>query len=175
MNYFKKLFSFDDVEKDITQNTRLAEVVEQLEGLPEEEANYLALFSYLMARVAYADLQTSEEELKQMKEILAEKSQLSSEKIEIVISLVKERSELSGGTDNYLVARDFYEISSKSQREELLRCLFLVSSADDSITSDEEAELRKIAQELKLSDAAFTEIRAEFRQYREVLKGMPSR
>ncbi len=54
----------------------------------------------------------------------------------------------------------------------MLRCLFAVTAADDSISLAEEEELRQVASELGLELADYTSIRSEFRDQREVLRGL---
>ena len=50
----------------------------------------------------------------------------------------RRRAQLAGGTENFLVTREFKEIATREQCRELLDCLFAVSAADDSISGVEE-------------------------------------
>ncbi|HSN53872.1 MAG TPA: TerB family tellurite resistance protein, partial [Candidatus Sulfomarinibacteraceae bacterium] len=61
---------------------------------------------------------------------------------------------------------------AEGDRERLLHCLFAVTAADDSISLVEEEEIRQVANELGVEHAQFTEIRAAFRDKREVLRGL---
>ena len=144
----------------------------ELDRLPEKEAQHLACFGFLMGRVAHADLDISSEEIEKISEILKLKGGLSQEKSQLVAQMIKEKNELFGATDNYLAARVFYDSTEYGQRMDLMRCLFMVSAADDSISLSEENELKKIAAELKILDEDYLDVRSDFREYREVLKGL---
>ena len=56
----------------------------------------------------------------------------------LVVQIAKTQSRLFGGTENFSVTKLFKEIAEPARREELLHCLFAISSADDSISVVEE-------------------------------------
>ena len=60
-----------------------------------------------------------------------------------------------------------------AQREELLHCLFAISAADDSISSQEESVVRQIASEIGLSDRDYLAIRSTYNHKRAVMKNLP--
>ena len=57
---------------------------------------------------------------------------------------------LFGGTPNFLVAREFSELASYDQELALMRCLFAVSATDEAISTAEESEIHRIANELRI-------------------------
>ena len=59
----------------------------------------------------------------------------------------------SGGTEDYLVTREFEKVASSEEKLELLDCLFAIGAADDSILTVEDNEIRRVASELKLEHA----------------------
>jgi hypothetical protein len=93
----------------------------------------------------------------------------------LVVEIAKNQQRLFGGTENFLVTREFREMASEQQRFDLLRCLFAVAAADATISSEEEAQLWQVAGELGFSRAEFTEIRVEYSQWRSVLQPDRSR
>jgi uncharacterized tellurite resistance protein B-like protein len=145
-------------------------IVAELEALEPEKARYIAAFAYIMGRVAQADRQISGEETRAMEEIVRQLAHLPEAQAVLVVEMAKSQNRLFGGTENFLVTREFAEISTPDQRQELLDCLFAVSVADESISSVEEAQIRQIASELGFSHREYVEARSVYSQHREVLK-----
>lgn len=145
-------------------------IVAELEALEPEKARYIAAFAYIMGRVAHADRQISAEETQAMEEIVRKLAHLPEAQAVLVVEIAKSQNRLFGGTENFLVTREFAEISTPDQRQELLDCLFAVSAADESISSVEEAQIRQIASELGFSHRDYVEARSVYSQHREVLK-----
>jgi len=133
-------------------------------------ARFVAAFAYILGRVAHADLHISEEETRKMEEIVHSLGHLPEDQSVLVVQIAKSQNRLFGGTENYLVTREFMEISRPEQRQELLDCLFAVSASDDSISGVEEAQIRQIASELGFSHRDFVTARSAYNQHREVLK-----
>jgi uncharacterized tellurite resistance protein B-like protein len=69
------------------------------------------------------------------------------------------------------VTREFRDIATDEQRSELLDCLFAVSAADDTISLDEESQIRQIAHELGFEHREFVEARSAYSHKRSVFKG----
>ena len=86
------------------------------------------------------------------------------------MEIAKRQSELSGGTENFLVTRELKEIATREQCRELLDCLFAVSAADDSISGVEETQIRQIASELGFSLEELVQIRSAWNDKREILR-----
>lgn len=147
-------------------------IVRELEELPPERARFVAAFAYLLSRVAHADLDISEDETTAMERIVRELTQMPEEQAILVVQVAKMQSRLLGHTENFQVAREFRAITEKSERFDLLRCLFAVSAADDEITTVEEQEIRRIADELALSHAEFVEARREYNDKRSIIKAL---
>jgi uncharacterized tellurite resistance protein B-like protein len=147
-------------------------IAAKLEALEPRVARFLAAFAYLLGRVAHADLAVSAEETASMERLIAERSGLPADMAALVAEIAKAQNRLFGGTENFLVAREFREISTPEERAGLLRCLFAVAAADHAISAAEEAQARLIANELGLAQEEFVRIRAEFSEHREVLRGL---
>jgi uncharacterized tellurite resistance protein B-like protein len=145
-------------------------IVTELENLAPREARYLAAFAYILGRVANTDLEISEAETRKMEEIVKRLGHPSEEQAILVVQIAKSQNRLFGGTENYLVSREFREIASEDQRRELLDCMFAVSAADDSISAAEENVIRQIADELGFTREAFVVARAAWSEKRAVLR-----
>jgi len=158
-------------ETDREQGTEtVRKIVAELAALEPEKARYIAAFAYIMGRVAHADRQISSEETRAMEEIVRKLAHLPEAQAVLVVEIAKSQNRLFGGTENFLVTREFTDISTPDQRQELLDCLFAVSAADESISSVEEAQIRQIASELGFSHRDYVEARSVYSRHREVLK-----
>lgn len=145
-------------------------IVDRLEAMDREQARFVAAFAYILSRVANADREISREETAAMERIVHELGHLSEEQAVLVVQIAKSQNRLFGGTENFIVTRDFREMASRDQRQKLLDCLFAVSAADDSISSVEEAQIRQIASELGFSHKQYIQARLAYSDKRDVLK-----
>jgi uncharacterized tellurite resistance protein B-like protein len=148
-------------------------IAARLERLDPATARHLARFAYVLGRVAHADLAIDEDETREMERRIAALASLSSEEASLVVEIAKAQQRMLGGTDNYVVTREFRAASTSEQRRELVSCLFAVAAADGSISATENAEISAIADELGLERSEVAEIRAGYREKLGVLQGMP--
>ncbi len=138
-------------------------IVAQLEAMDQAQAAYLAGFAYILARVAYADLHISEEETAEIERIVREFGGLTEPQAVLVVEIAKAQARLEGATEDFLVTRRFREVSTPEQREHLLHCLFAVASAaGDSISAEESAEIRQIADTLGFTLAELNVVRRHY-------------
>lgn len=164
----------EEDSKTIEGTATVRKIVAELETMEPAKARYVAAFAYILGRVAHADLDISEVETRKMEEVIRRLGHLPEEQAILVVQIAKSQNRLFGHTENFLVTREFVQVSTPAQRQELLDCLFAVSAADDSITSAEEVQIRQIASELGFSHRQFVEARKVYSQHREVLKTLQS-
>ena len=145
-------------------------IVGELEAMPRERARFVAAFAYILGRVAHADHHFSDEETSAMEEIVRRFGDLPEGQAVLVVQIAKSQNRLFGGTENFLVTREFREISSPAERRHLLDCMFAVSAADDSISGAEESQIRQIASELGFTHREFVDARLAWSQQREVMR-----
>ncbi len=131
------------------------------------------MFAYILSRVARADLVISEAETRAMEAIVEQVGGLAPEQAILVVQMAKTQAILFGGTENYLVTREFNRLATREEKLALLRCLFAVSASDDSISVMEDNEIRRIADELRLTHEDFIAVRSEFRDRLAVLRKPP--
>jgi uncharacterized tellurite resistance protein B-like protein len=136
-------------------------IVARLQALPPEQARLLAGMAYVLARAAYADLQISDVETTVMEKELTDAG-LDKAQAVLVVEMAKMQETSVGGTNDYLVTREFREHSTPQQRLGLLRACYHIAAADDSITSMENATLVEIASELDVGREEAAQVRAEF-------------
>lgn len=145
-------------------------IVAELDKLEPGQARYLAAFAYVLSRMAGADLEISSVETATMVELVHRLGQLTEAQALLVVEIAKSQQRLFGGTEDFLVTREFREIATEEQRFHLLRCLFAVAASDASISSEEEAQLWQTAGELGFTREEFTAIRREFSGTRSILQ-----
>ena len=137
----------------------LRETLDALDHLEPDRARYLAAFAYLLGRVANADQYVSPEETRAMETLVRDHGQLSEEQAMLVVQLAKTSNLLFGGTANFLVAKEFSDMTTYDQKLALMRCLFAVSATDASISTAEESEIHRIARELRIEQSDLIALR----------------
>lgn len=145
-------------------------IVARLESLEPGRARYLAAFAYVLARVAHADLEISDAETRHMEELVRERGGLPEEQAVLVVQIAKSQNRLFGGTEGYLVTREFKELATPDQARQLLDCLFTVAAADESISATEENLVYQVASELGMSRTDYVAARRAYSTQRAVLK-----
>lgn len=162
-----------DRQEEAGETETVRRIVGELRALPRDRARYVAAFAFILARVAHADLVISEEETEKMEGIVRDLGHLPPAQAVLTVEIAKRQSELAGGTENFLVTREFKEVATREQCRELLDCLFAVSAADESISGAEESQIRQVASELGFSLDELVEIRSAWNDKREILRRSP--
>jgi uncharacterized tellurite resistance protein B-like protein len=145
-------------------------VVEALDHLEESHARFVAAFGYILGRIAHADLKISKEETAAMEKIIRERTQLPEAEAIIVIQMAKSRAQLFGGTENFLVTREFDRIATREQKLTLLDCLFAVAAAEGNISIFEDNEIKQVSQELHLDHPDFIAVRTRWKKQLSVFQ-----
>jgi len=155
------------------ESESVREIIRTLDRLEPDRARFLAAFAYILGRVARADLVISEAESGEMERLLVQQGGLAPEQAILVVQMAKSQHELFGGTENYLVTREFNRIASQDQKLALLQCLFSVSASDEWISLVEDNEIRRIASELKITHGDYIKSRSAWRDQLAILKKQP--
>jgi len=145
-------------------------IVGELDKLDAARARYLAAFAYVLSRVAGADLDISDVETVEMVRLVERVGHLPEAQAIVVVEIAKSQNRLFGGTENFLVTREFREIASDEQRRDLLECVFAVAAADQAISGEEEAQIWQIASELGFRHDEYVEVRMKYSDKRTVLR-----
>jgi uncharacterized tellurite resistance protein B-like protein len=159
-----------DSQDTAPETDTLAEIEKALEDLPPADARYLACFAYILGRVARADHEISDEESQIMVRLVAERAGLTAERAALVVRIASSQALRHGGTEDFIVTREFSRLATREQKLTVLDCLFAVSSADASIRTLEDNEIRRVASELKLEHADFIAVRSAHLHHLEVLR-----
>lgn len=139
-------------------------IVARLDAMPPEQARLIASAAYTLARAANADLDISDDETAAIERELEAKEGLDEPTAVLVTQMAKLQARTVGGTEDYVVTREFKALAGEAQRLVVLRACFAISAANGSISAEETAVLNQIARELDIDDAALNTIRAEYHE-----------
>jgi hypothetical protein len=89
-------------------------------------------------------------------------SAASTRRRRLVVQMAKLQARVHGGTEDFLVTREFARLATEEQKLAVLRCCFLVGAADESISSEEASVVNQIARELDVERAKLNAVREEF-------------
>src|SRR5262249_13231009 len=117
---------------------------------------------YILTRAAAADMEISDVESRAIEGLIAEHGGLPEAQAVLVTQIARNQSLLYSATEDYLVTRQFRELSEEADRIPLLRRCYLARAADDTITAEESDTLQEIAKELDLGRDEINAIRNEF-------------
>jgi hypothetical protein len=148
---------------DETDTAALRRIVAQLQELPADERKFIAGFSYVLGRVANADLTIAPKEIAQMEKVVMAIGGLPEAQAVLVVQIAVNHATLYGGTDNYVITREVSKTATPEQLHRLLRAAFTVGAADQTINAEESAELDEIGRELGFADPEIRAMRAEFK------------
>jgi ABC-type lipoprotein export system ATPase subunit len=120
-----------------------------LEKHDPHSANYLATFSFALARVAYADSKVSDSERDEMRRILHEVAKLEPAEVEFIMELSMMQKRAKAGIDNRMVNPAL----DKDRAEHFLNSLYAIAQADGITSSEELVEIEAIAAEFGLTSS----------------------
>lgn len=144
----------------------------ELGQLDPERRRFLAGFAYVLGRAAHADLHVSPDETRLMERIVSEIGEVPEAQAVLVVEIAKHQTEFYGGTEDYLVTREFASRATQEQRHAVVESAFAVVAADHEITAHEYAELTAIATELGLNRAELNVIRSEYKDKLSAIQRM---
>lgn len=178
MRSLRRLLGLDGPEQPQKQpqsqdTATVRRIAAELDKLDPGEARYLACFAYVLARVAHADYEVSQDEIREMERLVRELSDLGEAQAALVVQIAKIQTITLGATENYVVTRQLRSISTRDQRLSLLRCLFAVAAADETVSDTENTEISLIGTELGLTRSELAAARSEYRDKLAVLKNFP--
>jgi uncharacterized tellurite resistance protein B-like protein len=148
----------------------LQEIETALAELTPARRRYVACFAYILTRSARADHQVTDAEGAEMQRLVADHAGISADQAAKAVTLAGVQARRSGGTDDFVITREFDRLATHEQKVALVDALFAVSSVDASIVTIEDNEIRRIANELKIEHAEYIGIRARHLRHFEVLR-----
>lgn len=151
-------------ERQAGDTATVRRIVAKLESMPPERARLIASAAYTLARAANADLEISDEETAVIEAELQDHKALDEATAVLVTEMAKLQAKTVGGTEDYVVTREFKALADKAQRLVVMRACFAVTAASGTISAEETAVLNQIADELDIEDAELNVIRADYHE-----------
>ena len=145
-------------------------IAAELDRLEPDRARFVAGFAYILGRVAIADREISDAETQAMERIVVDRGALPEAQAVMVVQMAKSQNQLFGGTEDFLVTREFGSLATEAQRLQLLECLFAVAASDGSITHEEDQAIARVAAELKIEHPELVRARLAHRPYLAILR-----
>jgi uncharacterized tellurite resistance protein B-like protein len=139
-------------------------IVAKLEAMPRDRARFIASAAYTLARAANADLAISEEETAAIERELQTNEALDEATAVLVTEMAKLQAKTVGGTEDFVVTREFKALADENQRVVVVRACFAVMAANGTISAEETAVINEIAEELDIDDATLNAIRADYHE-----------
>ncbi|HET7168236.1 MAG TPA: TerB family tellurite resistance protein [Candidatus Limnocylindrales bacterium] len=146
------------------ETATVRQIVARLERMPAEQARLVASAAYTLARAANADLEISDAETAVIEQELQAHDAMDEPTAVLVTEMAKLQARTVGGTEDFVVTREFAALADEQQRIDVLRACFAVSAASGSISAEESAAVNEIARELQLDPDVVSSIRAEFHE-----------
>ncbi len=139
-------------------------IVARLESMPVDQARLAAATAYTIARAANADLDISDAETAVIEAQLQAHALLDEPTSILVAEMARLQAKTVGGTEDYVVTREFKALSSPEQRLDVVRACYAVAAASGSISAEETAIVNEIATELDIDPADLNTIKAEYHE-----------
>jgi uncharacterized tellurite resistance protein B-like protein len=153
----------------------LEDIEAALPGLDPARRRYVACFTYILTRSARADHLVTDGEAREMERLVADHVGIPADRAAEAVRLAAIQARRSGGTDDFVVTREFDTFASHAQKLALVDALFAISAVDASIVTIEDNEIRRIANELKIEHAEYIGIRSKHLAHLEVLRSRARR
>ena len=125
-------------------------IVAKLESMPPEQARLIASAAYTLARAANADLDISDEETAAIERELQSSEAIDEATAVLVTEMAKLQAKTVGGTEDYVVTREFKKLADDAQRIAIVRACFAVMAANGTISAEETGTINEIADELDI-------------------------
>jgi uncharacterized tellurite resistance protein B-like protein len=139
-------------------------IVAKLEAMPPEQARLIASAAYTLARAANADLDISDEETAAIERALQTNQAIDEATAVLVTEMAKLQAKTVGGTEDYVVTREFKALADDAQRVAVVRACYAVMAANGTISAEETGTINEIADELDIDEAILRSIRAEYHE-----------
>ncbi|MEM8609172.1 MAG: TerB family tellurite resistance protein [Myxococcota bacterium] len=143
---------------------RLAQIVEKyLADEDEATRRIVTAVAGLLAKVAYADGDYSEQEEVTIRAELQRVHGLSEEGVNAICDLLADQISQVALLGDHDWTRDLRELASRELRMEILEVLVEMGVADEVLKQEEQVQLRRLAKALNLTQDVYNAIQAKHR------------
>ena len=133
--------------------------------LNQEDTIKFTCISGLLCRVAYADMEVTVDESKEIISILKNELGVSQVIAEKITNLSLEQTKELSGIENHRYTGPLCESLSREERYQLLKSLFLIAASDGNADNLECEEIRIISKGLKLEQKHYAAARASVKDF----------
>jgi uncharacterized tellurite resistance protein B-like protein len=141
-----------------------------LKDCSEGDIQLITGFAGLLGKVAYADMEISKVEIDRIRAVLSGLEHVNRNQADLIIELLGRHSARLFSIEDFIYIRLLNGILDKPGKMDLLKALFKVAAADQSVSAEEDASIWTAAKGLKLSHRDFISVRSEFAKHLDVLK-----
>ncbi|MCP4602163.1 MAG: TerB family tellurite resistance protein [Proteobacteria bacterium] len=141
-----------------------------LKGYTDADTKLITGFAGLLGKVAYADMAISDVEKDRIRSVLSNKLKLKQSHVNAIVELLGEHSVRLFSIEDFIYIRLLNSVCDKAEKMDLIRALFNVAAADESVSAEEDASIWTAAKGLRLSHRDFISVRAEFKEHLDILK-----
>lgn len=166
----KKLFGVDNHSQAESLGKLFDQLQEILTSRSPADVRRFTGVAGLLGYVAYADMDISEVERSHIRSALHDFLHLPPDLIDPILELLQNRRVDLFVLEDHIYYRLINGSASEDEKRDILRVLFSVVAADQTITAEENTTMRLVASGLNLSHLDFVTIRREFKQFRELFK-----
>lgn len=154
------LFKFNTPEAKEQYSSLHYKVEKYFPDCNEREIIIATCVAGLCARVAYVDLDITDDEVDKLISVLKDWTRMPENSVKNIGNMaVEEMKELSG-LENHLYATPLNDVLDKREKLELLTALFALAAADGSVSNKESEEIRLITRALQMNDQYFAAARS---------------
>ena len=139
-------------------------IVANLDAMPPERARLVASASYTLARAAHADLEISADEIAIIERELQDRAGLDEATAVLIAEMAKLQATTVGGTEDYVVTREFAALATDEQKVAMIRACFVISAVNGTISAEESSAVNQIAKELDIPTDVLNQVRADFHE-----------
>jgi uncharacterized tellurite resistance protein B-like protein len=152
----------------------LGTLFEGIEGIigdrPVDETKLITGYAGLLGRVAYADLEITDDEVDRIRRVLSSTLGLADAEIDAIVEILNRHRVQLLSIEDHLYTRLINDVADRPRKLKLLRALYEVGAADGSVREREDQEIRVISKALMLSHSDFIDARREFGDRLAVLR-----
>ena len=150
---------------------RLAQIVEKyLADADEPTIRIVTAVAGLLAKIAYADGNYSEQEESTIRAELSRVHGLSEAGVDAICGLLADRISQVALLGDHDWTRDLRELASRELRLEVLEVLVEMGVADHVLKQEEQVQLRRVTKALALSQEDYNAIQAKHRDKLSTLR-----
>ena len=154
----------DHEDLPLKARERLAEIVERyLSDADEATRRIVTAVAGLLAKVAYADGEYSEREEVTIRKELKRVHGWSEEGVDAICNLLSDHISQVALLGDHDWTRDLRDLASRELRIEILEVLVEMGVADEVLKQEEQAQLRRLAKALNLTQDVYNAIQAKHR------------